>query len=113
MTNQRLFVYGTLAPAKPNEHVLKKISGRWEKASVNGRLCPVGWGADYGYPALVLDESAETVEGMIFSSDELSNLWRELDEFEGDGYRRVVTTVRQEDGSLIDAFIYVLSKNVE
>ena len=108
--NQRLFVYGTLAPGEPNEHILKKISGRWEKASVKGRLYPLGWGADYGYPAMVLDESAEPIAGLIFSSDELNDFWPVLDEFEGDDYRRVITAFRLEDGSMVDAFVYVLKK---
>ena len=110
---QRLFVYGTLAPGKPNEHVLEKPKGHWEKASVHGRLYAVGWGADYGYPALVLDESAEPVDGMVFASDDLNDFWSELDEFEGDGYERVVTAVRLENGSLVDAFVYILNKESE
>ncbi len=111
--NQRLFVYGTLAPGEPNEHILKKLSGRWEKASVKGRLYPLGWGADYGHPGLILDESAESVSGLIFSSDELNDFWRELDEFEGDGYQRVITAISQDDGSLVDAFVYVLKQENE
>ena len=111
--NQRLFVYGTLAPGEPNEHILKKIGGRWEKASVKGRLYPLGWGAEYGYPAMVLDESAEPISGLIFSSDELNDFWPDLDKFEGDGYQRVITAIRQEDGSLVDAFVYVLKKGDE
>ncbi len=110
---QRLFVYGTLAPGRPNEHVLEKIEGHWEKASVNGRLYAVGWGADYGYPALMLDESAEPVDGMIFASAELGDFWSELDEFEGDGYQRVVTSVRHENGSLVEAFVYILNAESE
>ena len=111
--NQRLFVYGTLAPGEPNEHILKNISGRWEKASVKGRLYPLGWGADYGYPAMVLDESAEPISGLIFSSDELSDFWPDLDKFEGDDYRRVITVFRLEDGSMVDAYVYVLKKKDE
>lgn len=111
--NQRLFVYGTLAPGEPNEHILKKINGRWDKASVKGRLYPLGWGAGYGYPGLILDESAESVSGLIFSSDELNDFWRELDEFEGDGYQRVITAISQDDGSLVDAFVYVLKQENE
>jgi gamma-glutamylcyclotransferase (GGCT)/AIG2-like uncharacterized protein YtfP len=37
MTN-RLFVYGTLAPGRPNEHVFAEIPGRWEAATVKGKL---------------------------------------------------------------------------
>jgi gamma-glutamylcyclotransferase (GGCT)/AIG2-like uncharacterized protein YtfP len=30
----RLFVYGTLAPGRPNEHVLADLGGTWEPAYV-------------------------------------------------------------------------------
>lgn len=33
---ERLFVYGTLAPGKPNEHVLAGLTGDWVAASVKG-----------------------------------------------------------------------------
>jgi len=33
---QRLFVYGTLGPGRPNEQALNAIGGTWEEASVNG-----------------------------------------------------------------------------
>ena len=32
----RLFVYGTLAPGRPNEHVLADVPGEWEPATVMG-----------------------------------------------------------------------------
>lgn len=105
---QRLFVYGTLAPGQPNEHVLKDIKGAWEPASVRGRLCPVGWGADYGYPAIVLDDTADEVAGLIFNSSDLEGHWQMLDDFEGDGYRRVLTTARKDNGSLVEVYIYEL-----
>ena len=31
---ERLFVYGTLGPGRPNEHILLKIGGTWQPASV-------------------------------------------------------------------------------
>ena len=54
---QSLFVYGTLAPGRPNEHVLTALGGTWQPATVKGHLKPQGWGAEMGYPGLVLDES--------------------------------------------------------
>ena len=33
-----LFVYGTLAPGEPNEHILKDVEGVWLEASVTGKL---------------------------------------------------------------------------
>jgi len=63
---QRLFVYGTLAPGRANEHILADVPGQWEPASVSGRLLEQGWGAAVGYPGLVLDQQAAKCE--VFSS---------------------------------------------
>ena len=103
-----LFVYGTLAPGRPNEHVLADVPGLWQPARVNGTLLPRGWGAALGYPAIRLDDSADAVEGLLFTSDELDDHWDRLDDFEGDGYERVATQVRLLGGSHADAFIYVV-----
>jgi gamma-glutamylcyclotransferase (GGCT)/AIG2-like uncharacterized protein YtfP len=32
----RLFVYGTLAPGRPKEHVLEPLHGTWRAATVRG-----------------------------------------------------------------------------
>jgi gamma-glutamylcyclotransferase (GGCT)/AIG2-like uncharacterized protein YtfP len=104
----RLFVYGTLAPGRPNEHVLAEVPGTWEPASVAGHLYERGWGAASGFPGIVLDERAEPVEGLLFSSDDLDAHWDRLDAFEGEGYARALTTVRLPDGQTVKAFIYVL-----
>ena len=107
--SQRLFVYGTLAPVQPNEHLLNEISGTWENATVVGTLHPEGWGSAMGYPAIVLNEGGEEVEGWLFSSDKLTDLWPTLDEFEGEAYRRVSTLVKLKDNSTIDAYVYELN----
>ena len=105
----RLFVYGTLAPGKPNEHILVPIPGEWEPATVRGRLYPEGWGAAAGYPGIVLDPEGEEVSGLIFASECLPEHWSRLDEFEGPGYERVLTSARRQDGTTVDAYIYQLS----
>lgn len=108
MTN-RLFVYGTLAPGRPNEHVLAAIPGRWESATVRGKLLQEGWGAKAGYPGILLDETGDEVQGFLFSSDALAEHLARLDAFEGSGYERVETSVQLVEG-LVDAFIYVLRR---
>src|SRR6187431_3232708 len=85
----RLFVYGTLAPGRPNEHVLAELRGTWAPATVRGTLHPEGWGAALGYPGIVLDETDGAVRGLIFSSEDLGAHWTRLDAFEGEGYERV------------------------
>ena len=53
MKVNKLFVYGTLAPGKPNEHVLSGYSGTWVVGSVKGKLYEQGWDAALGFPGLV------------------------------------------------------------
>lgn len=105
-----LFVYGTLAPGRPNEHILKNIGGTWEEASVTGTLHQEGWGAEMGYPAIVLDDKGDEVEGYVFHSENIAAHWHELDEFEGKAYQRVVVKAKLKDGTAKDAYLYVLAK---
>jgi gamma-glutamylcyclotransferase (GGCT)/AIG2-like uncharacterized protein YtfP len=105
---EKLFVYGTLGPDRPNEHVLKAIGGSWENATVRGKLRQEGWGAERGYPGIDLDENGEKIEGFLFISENLSSHWDTLDDFEGEGYERVVTQAKLKDGSMVDAYIYML-----
>ena len=106
---QRLFVYGTLAPGRTNEHLLKEIDGSWQDATVTGTLHPEGWGAAIGYPAIVLDEQGEEVEGFLFSSDKLSDHWTRLDDFEGKAYQRVLANVKLRDNTNLEAYVYALN----
>src|SRR5688500_12679656 len=99
----RLFVYGTLAPGRPNAHLLADVPGKWEPATVPGTLIPEGWGAAAGYPGILLDDRGEKVAGYLFSSDDLAKEWDRLDTFEGAGYERVLTTVTLGDGRVVDA----------
>lgn len=108
MIEKKLFVYGTLGPGCPNEHVLKAISGRWEHATVRGRLRQEGWGFEMGYPGIDLDENGAKIKGLLFISENLSGHWAVLDDFEGEGYERVITQVELADGSKVDTYIYML-----
>jgi gamma-glutamylcyclotransferase (GGCT)/AIG2-like uncharacterized protein YtfP len=108
---QQLFVYGTLAPGRPNEHILADVPGEWESATVIGTLHPEGWGAVAGYPGIVLDEQGGEVEGLLFTSENLPEHWARLDEFEGEGYERVLTRVKLRNGTTVDAYVYRLSGN--
>lgn len=103
----RLFVYGTLAPGRSNAHVLAPLNGTWQAATARGLLLATGWAATEGYPALKLDPQGPVVEGLLFSSPALGGFWPELDAFEGEGYRRVTTTVTLPDGETRDAWVYV------
>lgn len=103
-----LFVYGSLAPGRTYEHVLSALGGTWQAGMVKGYLELQGWGAQIGYPGLVLDEGGEEIQGYIFSSDGLAAFWEELDDFEGEQYQRVMAKVYKDDGSSTRAHVYVL-----
>jgi len=104
----RLATYGTLAPGRPNHHHLSALEGRWVRGRVRGTLVDAGWGADYGFPAIVLDAAGPEVTVDVFESADLPAHWSRLDAFEGPGYERVVTTVSTQDAD-VEAFIYVLA----
>ena len=105
----RLVAYGTLGPGRPNHHQLSDLPGRWIVGRVRGSLVEAGWGAELGYPALVLDESGPELEVDVFESPALPEHWDRLDAFEGPGYRRATVDVAIEHGTLA-ASIYVLAE---
>ncbi|TMP28166.1 hypothetical protein CWB99_12200 [Pseudoalteromonas rubra] len=105
-----LFVYGTLAPGCPNEHVLADVDGQWQPGKVSGQLRNAGWGAELGYPGLILDDGAQQVSGLVFTSEQLSAYWHRLDEFEGAHYTRVLTDVELDSGAIIQACVYTLAQ---
>ena len=107
---KKLFVYGTLAPGRPNERILRNIDGSWEEASVTGTLHHEGWGAAMGYPGITLDKDGDKVQGFLFSSETIDEHWSELDAFEGEAYERVLTKVEVKNKIMVDAFIYTLKR---
>jgi gamma-glutamylcyclotransferase (GGCT)/AIG2-like uncharacterized protein YtfP len=101
----RLATYGTLGPGGPNHHQLSTLKGRWSRGFVRGRLVAAGWGADLGFPAIVLDPEGSQVDVEVFESLDLPDHWDRLDKFEGAAYARVVATVHTPDGA-VQAYIY-------
>lgn len=114
--NNALFVYGTLAPGRSNAHVMEGLTGDWIPAKTQGTLYQKGWGAAEGYPGLVLNSEGEDVTGLLFVSDDLPEHWARLDDFEGEGYQRIITQVEILDGehkrSIKDAYVYALSDHL-
>ncbi len=106
----KLFVYGTLGPGRPNEHVMTAIGGEWREGYVLGFLKNQGWGSEMGYPGIELNDAGEQVRGFVFTSENLAKNWHKLDEFEGSEYERVATTVHLDEGGIVEAYIYMLSE---
>jgi len=111
--SNNLFVYGTLCPGRPNEHILKNIGGKFVEASIKGTLHNEGWGATMGYPAIKLDKSGDTVPGFVFTSSNLSSNLPLLDEFEGDAYQRKLADVTLDSGEQTNAWVYTLKESTQ
>jgi gamma-glutamylcyclotransferase (GGCT)/AIG2-like uncharacterized protein YtfP len=105
----RLAIYGTLAPGQVNHDQISALTGNWRRGTVNGKLFSSGWGAALGFPGLILDPLGPSVDVHLFESTGLPAYWARLDEFEGSGYRRVVTTVYTKEGERRE-WIYVLAE---
>ena len=105
---ERLFVYGSLAPGRPNEHILGELEGVWEPAVIRGTLHDRGWGAGMGFPAVVPESNGDEVEGLLFTSAALLDFWQVLDDFEGEGYQRVQVSAWLSCGSVVEAHVYAL-----
>lgn len=111
-----LFVYGTLAPGEVNAHVLSALDGSWARAKVRSVLCDAGWGAAHGFPGLRLFRSAASstdapsdfVSGLLFESEGLSEMWPELDEFEGADYHCELTQAIFEDDTTKPCVVYAV-----
>jgi len=105
----RLAVYGTLAPGRVNHHQISMLAGSWQRGTVKGNRFASGWGAALGFSGLILDPLGPSVDVDLFESMDLPDHWARLDEFEGSGYRRVVATVKTQQGER-NAWIYVLAE---
>lgn len=103
-----LAVYGSLQPGGPNEHVLARLGGEWSDGYVLGSLDEKGWGAKVGFPGIRLSDTGDRIPVKVLTSQNLSEFWGELDEFEGAEYLRTRCTVETVDGP-VDAFIYQLA----
>ena len=105
---EALFIYGTLGPGKPNEHIMQEIGGEWHPAKVKGHLVNEGWGAEQGCPGIIPSPEGEWVNGHVFVSENLARHWRYLDSFEGEEYQRVKVNVLKHDGDVCVAYVYAL-----
>ena len=99
--DERLVIYGTLAPGKPNHNVIEDLSGEYRDCAVHGRISEVD-----GFPHFTWAPSDAGLEALLFSSKQLPGKWDELDRFEGDGYKRRLIPATIDSGLSI-ASIYL------
>jgi gamma-glutamylcyclotransferase (GGCT)/AIG2-like uncharacterized protein YtfP len=111
-----LIIYGTLAPNAPNHHIVEHINGSWQQGIVRGKLRQYGWGADLGYFAFQHTpegEAATAIKAHVLLSKELPANWAYLDEFEGEGYKRILAKYELDNGQIGVGFIYAMNETAE
>ena len=96
--SQVLAVYGTLAPGKPNHHVVAPLGGEWTDGFVEGELVNTGWGAALGYTAFRPRKGGDRIAVKLLTSPRLPAAWQKLDDFEGSEYRRILVIVKSSSG---------------
>lgn len=108
---QVLIVYGTLAPNRPNHSKIAHIEGVWQHGSVRGALVNEGWGAALGYFGFKhTPESAQNIEAFVLFSENLYKNWSYLDQFEGEGYKRIMAKYALDDGTQGIGQIYAINE---
>lgn len=107
-----LIIYGSLAPGEKNHHIVAHIKGQWLNAKVFGSLENMGWGANYGYLGFrkASQTTPQEIPVHILISEELPQNWEYLDDFEGDGYQRVLCEYELNNGETSQGYIYAVSE---
>jgi gamma-glutamylcyclotransferase (GGCT)/AIG2-like uncharacterized protein YtfP len=98
---ERLVIYGTLAPGRENHHIIADIRGSYRACTVHGRIDRVD-----GLPYFTWAPAAKRLEAQLFSSAELPLKWDYLDRFEGAGYKRRLIPATSDRGLCV-ASIYL------
>lgn len=99
--DQKLFIYGTLAPGKPNHSILSGLKGTWESCTTRGQLNEVS-----GLSVLCWQPFGPTIEGQLLVSPDLTKQWARLDQFEGASYkRRMILVITHTGTSVVNAYL--------
>ncbi len=91
--DRKLVTYGTLAPGRPNHHILSDLQGDWKNCTLEGHLEEVD-----GLPIFRWQASVRTIEASLLLSPDLPRRWRQIDRFEGSSYKRRLITVATDVG---------------
>lgn len=97
---ERLIVYGTLAPGGLYHHLLADLDAAWERCLIRGRL-----GSYQGYPSFKWNPLGDPHPAWLVTSPRLPATFRDLDRFEGRAYSRRLIPA-QAGKRLVVAYIY-------
>ena len=108
---QHLIIYGSLAPGQPNHAKISHIKGLWKDVIIWGQLKNEGWGATLGYYGFVdgVTKDVQEIEGKVLQSAMLIDEYAFLDDFEGEGYKRILTKYKLTNGEIGVGYLYALN----
>lgn len=86
--------------------MINRIAGEWCLGTVRGWRFEITWGPAEGFDGFIADGEGSVVPVELLVSDKLDKKWREVDEFHGEGYRRLPIEVTLESGEVMLAQIY-------
>jgi hypothetical protein len=71
----------------------------------------MGWGPDFGYLGFRFapPHEAQEIPVHVLISEQLPDHWAHIDDFEGDGYRRVLCQYELENGPVGVGYIYAIN----
>ncbi len=96
----KLIVYGSLVPGEANHFLLAGLTGQWHKCHIRGHM-----GQYRGFKSFRYDPKGPQHRAWLLESFELSRFITDLDDFEGEGYKRIIIPA-QVDGRWVMAQVY-------
>ena len=90
--DQKLVVYGTLAPDAPNESILEEIKGFWRECKITGEIV-----SHKGLKYFKGNPNAGEIDAKIFISKSLPDELSSIDRFESGNYHRILIPVKVGD----------------
>jgi gamma-glutamylcyclotransferase (GGCT)/AIG2-like uncharacterized protein YtfP len=82
---ERLIVYGSLAPGGRNNFLFKGVEGTWHRCLIQGHM-----GRWRGFKSFRFDPEGPEHQAWLLCSPALPGMFPDLDDFEGEEYRRIV-----------------------
>ena len=90
---EKLIVYGSLVPGGLYHFLLADLPGTWEQCLIRGRM-----GEYWGFKAFHYDGEGPEHPAWLLTSQALPGIFPELDDFEGEGYERIIIPARVNGG---------------
>ena len=104
---ERIAVYGALAPGEARHYMLAPLRGAWTTGFVRGRLEQGPWSALIG-AGLRLEGGAERVPVHVLHAPMLEKAWASLAAIRAAGFVRMLAPVEDGDGVATVANVFAL-----